>query len=248
MKIQKAVLASIAVQLGFKTAKTWDLDKAKAKAEQIPGQVDEDTKLADPAEQKLLAPLVEAIKAGTLEIVDDAAAAPAAEAAPKKATKPPIEDEDDKPAPVAAATETAAPKKKTAKAKPAAAAADADEVEEATKKPAEPKEAAPKKATKKAAAPKEPAAPRTRMGVTQARARPYLAGIIIKKAVKAAGLTMKEIAKVGVTQAMVQELDASYGKANPNESLFCLRNAWHAIRGAVTADNEGELTMAAPKE
>ncbi len=35
----------------------------------------------------------------------------------------------------------------------------------------------------------------------------------------------------GVTEAMVAELDEAYGKANPTESQFCLKNAWHAARG-----------------
>ncbi len=35
----------------------------------------------------------------------------------------------------------------------------------------------------------------------------------------------------GMTKAMVAELDNEYGHDNPAESLFCLRNAWHAATG-----------------
>jgi len=53
------------------------------------------------------------------------------------------------------------------------------------------------------------------------RTRPYLAGTIIAKHGLAAG----------VTDAMVAELDEAYGKPNPTESQFCLKNAFHSARG-----------------
>lgn len=58
-------------------------------------------------------------------------------------------------------------------------------------------------------------------GVRATNTRPYIAGKIIAKH----GL------EAGVTKEMVAELDAEYGQANPRESQFCLRNAWHAVRG-----------------
>ena len=58
-------------------------------------------------------------------------------------------------------------------------------------------------------------------GVRPGRTRPYLAGQIIAKHGLAAG----------VTDAMVAELDAAYGKANASESRFCLKNAHHSARG-----------------
>ena len=58
-------------------------------------------------------------------------------------------------------------------------------------------------------------------GVRPMRTRPYLAGTIIAKYGLAAG----------VTDAMVAELDETYGKPNPTESKFCLKNAFHAARG-----------------
>jgi hypothetical protein len=64
---------------------------------------------------------------------------------------------------------------------------------------------------------KQPATP----GVKRTKTRPFLAGKIIAK----------HGHEVGVTDAMVAELDQMYGKANKAESQFCLRNAWHAIRG-----------------
>ena len=57
-------------------------------------------------------------------------------------------------------------------------------------------------------------------GVRPMRTRTYLAGAIIAKHGLAAG----------VTEEMVAELDAAYGKPNPSESQFCLKNAWHACR------------------
>jgi len=68
----------------------------------------------------------------------------------------------------------------------------------------------------KNATPKKPTVP----GVRPMRTRPYLAGAIIAKYGLAAG----------VTEAMVAELDEAYGKPNPTESQFCLKNAWHACR------------------
>lgn len=63
--------------------------------------------------------------------------------------------------------------------------------------------------------------PKPPTGVSYQRTRPYLAGVLIREHGEAAG----------VTAAMVAELDQRYGDANPRESMFCLRNAWHAIRG-----------------
>jgi hypothetical protein len=85
------------------------------------------------------------------------------------------------------------------------------------------------KGKKAPAPPKEPGIP----GVRESRSRPYLAGIVIKKAGR----------EVGITKGMVDELDTAFGKVNPAESLFCLRNAWHAIRGYVKKGNEGDLTQ-----
>jgi len=94
----------------------------------------------------------------------------------------------------------------------------------AAKKPAKAK-AAPVKKDKKAKKdkPAKNTPPETTRipGVRETRTRPYLAGTIIAEH----GL------EAGVTEAMVAELDDLYGKTNPAESLFALRNAWHSIRG-----------------
>jgi hypothetical protein len=135
-------------------------------------------------------------------------------------------------------------------AAPAAAEGEEDSVNmaEAMKPDAKPKKkAATKKAAGTAAAPatpKEPkpaAAPKT-PGVRETRTRPFLAGIVIREA---GGL------EKGVTDAMVQKLDKLYGKENPAESQFCLKNAWHAIRGFQPGAVAGEAPKAgevAPKE
>lgn len=64
--------------------------------------------------------------------------------------------------------------------------------------------------------PRKPKAP----GVLAKVTRPYLAGQIIGKHGLAAG----------VTDEMVAELNNAYGKPNDVESMFCLKNAWHACR------------------
>lgn len=127
----------------------------------------------------------------------------------------------------------AKPKATAAKTKPAAVA-DADEApakKAGIAAPAKPK------AEKKPTAPKQ-----EQPGVRNTRARPYLAGIIIKQHMAEAGANGKpQGLKCGITEAMVAELDEAYGKPNERESMFTLRNAYHAIRGYVTKGNEGDL-------
>lgn len=82
----------------------------------------------------------------------------------------------------------------------------------------------PAKAAEKPTAAKQ--APETVPGVRPTRTRPYLAGVIVAKHGLAAG----------ITDAMVAELDKAYGKPNPRESAFCLKNAHHAARGFIGLD------------
>lgn len=86
-----------------------------------------------------------------------------------------------------------------------------------------------KEAAEKAKAEKEANKGPVIPGVRETITRPYLAGVIIAKA--AGSKAKADLYKVGVTEEMVAELDKAYGKPNPAESTFCLRNAWHAIRG-----------------
>ena len=112
---------------------------------------------------------------------------------------------------------------KPAKKKPVEKAAESGEkpVKKAAKKaaPAEEEEEAPAKPAKKAKEPK-PEKPKS-TGVRKSKTRPYVGGSIIKKY----GLD------AGITEAMVAEVDSEFGEANPRETKFVLRNAWHAIRG-----------------
>jgi outer membrane biosynthesis protein TonB len=105
---------------------------------------------------------------------------------------------------------------------------DEDEEDEEPKKPVAKGNAAQGKNSNKAAPKKEAKAKEPKKasttGVREVVTRPYLAGQIIAKYGLAAG----------VTDDMVSELDDAYGKVNPAESLFTLRNAWHAIRGYTT--------------
>ena len=105
---------------------------------------------------------------------------------------------------MATATKKTTTKKTTPAKKPAPAKAEAPAAE--TKPKAEPKKPTPKK----------PKAPGVHAKVT----RPYLAGQIIREHGLAAG----------VTDAMVAELDEAYGKPNPIESRYRLKDAWHACR------------------
>ena len=66
-----------------------------------------------------------------------------------------------------------------------------------------------------------PPTKKTAPGVRAMRSRPYFAGVIVAKY----GL------EAGVTDEMVAELDAAYGKPNPTESRYRLKDAWHAARG-----------------
>lgn len=250
MKIKKETLVGIYLALGFKTASKWEDTKLGSPEQlaKIAGQVDEDTVLddtLDPPLRKLLAALeaedpIELFAPAPVAAEEAEAEAPKA-APKKKAAKaaPPADDDDEKPAP--------APKKAAAAKAPVADDAGDDEVVE---KPKPAKEAKPAKAAKKAtpAEPKPPKEPRVRKGVTKARARPYLAGILLKEKLTKAGLTLKDIEKIGIDDKDVTRLNACYGKANDNESLFSLRNAWHAIRGFITKDNESELVVGAPAD
>jgi hypothetical protein len=99
-----------------------------------------------------------------------------------------------------------------------------------------------KKGKKKAEAPDpKPATPKI-PGVRESVTRPYLAGLVIKTF--AGSRTKADLLRVGVNEEMVAAVDKAAGKANPAESTFALRNAWHAIRGYNFGD-EAHLTAAA---
>lgn len=99
----------------------------------------------------------------------------------------------------------------------------------------EKKEEKPAKAEKPAKEQKEKDSPE---GVRNSRSRPYIAGLVIKKY----GI------EAGATQKMADEIDAAYGKPNPKESMFVLRNAWHAIRGWIEKNAETKLEEKASAE
>lgn len=208
MKVYRSMAVAIMVALGFKTAEKWPADKLAEKVNKLNEQVDADTKLDDAIMQGELTKILKKIAAEqTVTIIPDV--------------------EEDAPAP-------AKPAKAPAKAAPAAEAEEAAPAK-APAKPAKPT-AAPGSGKTTTKAPKAAKEPReTIPGVRNSRSRPYLAGLIIKKHTRDAG----------ITDVMVKELDAAYGKENPAESLFCLRNAWHAIRGYNTKNNEGDLEQAA---
>ena len=64
------------------------------------------------------------------------------------------------------------------------------------------------------------AAPAGLPGVSFVITRPYVCGQVLAEY----GLD------VGITENMIKAVDARYGKQNPRETAFALRNAWHAAR------------------
>ncbi len=214
LKVGLTMARAVFVALGFAPAKKWDATRALDKVMKLNEMGEDDLTLDDADLQATVTSILAALeKKQIIDIVDDT--------------------EDDAPAvPAKPAKPVAKTKGATAEAAKETNAA-GDELLPVTppKKPAKPAKEAKAKEEKP---PKDPGIP----GVRPTRTRPYLAGIIIKKATRAAG----------ITDAMVAELDEAYGKKNPAESMFCLRNAWHAIRGYVTKDNEGELEDAGAAE
>jgi hypothetical protein len=217
LNLKLATARCLLLKAGYKTAGGWTPEKCEEKILEVSEHLEAAEYGDDEYLQGQGKKVIKAIADKTPIKVE--AAAPAAEGEGEEA--PP-----------------AKPAKKAPPAKPAPAAPAEEATEEAPAKPAK-KAAAAKTAeeggagkTTKKAAPAKAAEP-TMPGVRKSRSRPYLAGIIIKKHTREAG----------ITEEMVKELDTAYGKENPNESMFCLRNAWHAIRGFVTKNNEADLTQ-----
>ena len=75
-------------------------------------------------------------------------------------------------------------------------------------------------------------------GVSTTKGRPYYAGLVIAKH----GLD------AGVTEAMAHEVNALVGTGNTRESLFALRNAWHAIKGCCDEQARVEALEASKTE
>jgi len=130
--------------------------------------------------------------------------------------------------------------KKTTTAKQQAAAtkapkAKAPEATAPAAAPAQPKakrakattQAATPKAKQEATATKE-AQPKTKGVLGGCKSRAYLAG----KLLAAAGL------EGGVSPELVAKVDELYGKANPTQTGFDCRAAWHAINGYLEALQE----------
>lgn len=225
MTVQVTRTAAIALftELGITTANKWNAKRMGAKLQKIDEMVDDDTDIEDEEIDATLTTLLEAIEAEEdIEVVagEKAPAKPAKEAPKgKKAAKPKEAEEEDGDGDDGEEEETVPVQTAAQKKKAAAAAKKAKAAEEKKAAAAAKKKAAEEK--KAAAIP----------GVRETRTRPFLAGVVIANH---GGL------KAGVTEEMVQELDELYGKENPSESMFTLRNAWHAIRGFQNGDSEEE--------
>lgn len=212
MKIKKQKAIQILEALGVSAPENLGEAKLTRKLNTLNELATDETTLEDGALNTSLHKCLQALEdGGAIELSDpeeavEKKAAPAA-AAKNKAKSAATEE--------AATEEEAAPKKapkKKAKGAPQVTTT--------------PGGAGVKKAKKKKAAQEAPEKvaedPKGGLGVREgSRSRPYLAGIILKKH----GIDS------GVTEEMVAELDAAYGKPNPRESKFTLRNAWHCVRG-----------------
>lgn len=228
MKIRQASAVALLKAVGYKTADKLDPDKLGEKLASFKkfGETVEELDISDEKMSELAGKVLQNIEAeGEFEVVPTPPAEEVAEEAPKKK----------KPAPAA---EEEAPAKKPAAAAPAKKkpAPVEDEVDE---------EPAPKKKAAKAAAEEKPAKPAKppkekvpSMGVRDSLSRPFVAGAILKKH----GLAE------GITEEMIAEVDAEYGKANPRETKFTLRNAWHAIRAYQAKDPDAAIAKMRAKE
>jgi hypothetical protein len=216
MKITRVAAMALFAALGMAgAAEKWNSKRMAAKLGKVDEMIDKDTKLEDKAADATLTEVLKNIAEGKeFEVTEDAAPA-AAPAAPAAA------------APTGKAAAAAKGKKApaTPAAAPAAAPATGDTVPitqalaegQAAVAAAAPAPAGKKKkeaATKPAAAPKTP-------GVRETKTRPYLAGLIIAR----------HGVETGITDAMAEELNKEYGKANTSESMNALKWSWHACRG-----------------
>ena len=95
-----------------------------------------------------------------------------------------------------------------------------------------------KPATAKKAAKKAPAEKSGPVGVREMPTRAYFAGQVVAERGIAAG----------ITPDMVEEVDERYGKENPVETLYRLRDAWHAIRAAEDVAKTKRKAAAAKKK
>jgi membrane protein involved in colicin uptake len=211
MKIQKNAAVALFVALGLKNADKWNEARLSAKLGKIKEMVDEDVKL-EGAEQELLTGVMAAAAAGEEFEIEGGEPTTAAEqvgdaAATEKAQAAPKQTDEEKAAAKAA--------KEAEKAK--------KEADKLAAKAAKEKEAAEKKAEKaRLKAEKEAAAKAAKEPKTT---RPGICGEVLK----ARGLSLT--VDVKIDEALAATVDELYGKTNPNESLFALRNAKNAILG-----------------
>jgi chemotaxis protein histidine kinase CheA len=145
------------------------------------------------------------------------AAKEAEKAAEKAAAKAAKEAEAAK---VKADKEAAKAVKEAEKAKKAAEAEAEKAAKAAEKAAAKAAKEAERAAAKAEKATKTPKAPKSTIpGIRPVVGRPYCAGMVLKKH----GLA------VGITQAMIEEVDAMYGKPNQVHSRNRLADAWHVL-------------------
>lgn len=250
MTVDKDKALAMFKALGFKTATKWAIKRLTDKLNKLGEVMDADAVIeGDKDATETLTLVLEALADGKTITVGEQAedAKPADKAkkggkAKKDKTKTGAQKKADKAKVEAQKKKAAADKKKADKANAAKAKADAEAAKkakadakaEADKKKADDEaakqaRAAERKAkAEKAAADKAEREAKKVTGARVCNTRPYFCGQVIRKYGLAAGCTPE----------MVAEVDALYGKANPVETLFCLRNAWHAMRGFLNVNDD----------
>jgi len=208
LTIKRSTTIALLEALGFKTAGRMKPDQLAKKLAGLPDLLKDDPEIEDEDADALATEITMALdESDEVNFKIDNDMAPETTPATKKKAGTKIAGVD---VPEKAATKPV--KKKVA---PAAKPAKKEKVPPADKPAKKEKVAKPEQET--TGTPDTAKAPGVRVAVT----RPYMAGVIIGKH----GLD------AGITDAMVAELNAAYGKENDGESLFALRNAWHAARG-----------------
>lgn len=250
--------------LGRRTAKSWAAKQLQTAVNVGLAMLATPEALAKITDQTIVDDINTMLAEGTITTIDDgtvAAPAPAAKPLTKaqKAAASKAAKAAEVVAPVAEPEPVVVPTKEQAKADKAAAAAKAKAdkaagaaaakaAKEADAAAAKAEKAATKAAAKAAETTKEtpvaaPVVASKAGGVRYGESRPFVCGRVLAEY----GVLG------GVTDEMVAAVDGTYPEANPRESLFALRNAWHAIRGymgwvdaATTLASHGVAPDAAP--
>lgn len=218
MKTKKTFVVALLKELGFGRSGSWGIPKLEEKINGIADFADEETELKDPKLAELLKALLNAANEGEeIKVVDDAPA-------PEPEAEETDEAEEDE------AEEDEAEKESDDDAEEEEVEVDEEEFAEEKEDPKVKKQARKQKAEKKEKAKKEP---KEKAGPSSKRTRSFVCGLAIKK--------LDPRFETGMTQEMVDLVEANVDKPNERETKFALRNAWHACRGFAHKDVDSQL-------